>query len=148
MCFSKEGGIRMNRAELVEHVAQATGQPKSEVTRTLSALVYTVTAALAKGDKVTLVGFGTFERRMRKARTGRNPRTLAPLKIAAARVPAFRAGKELEDIVNGRTKQPTLVLAKPKASKPKSAKKAASKPAKKASKPAKKPAAKKAGKKR
>jgi len=147
MCFSKEGGIRMNRAELVEHVAQATGQPKSEVTRTLSALVYTVTAALAKGDKVTLVGFGTFERRMRKARTGRNPRTLAPLKIAAARVPAFRAGKELKDIVNGRTKQPTLVLAKPKASKPKSAKKAASKPAKKASKPAKKPAAKK-GKKR
>ena len=138
----------MNRAELVEHVAQATGQPKSVVTRTLSALVYTVTAALAKGDKVTLVGFGTFERRMRKARTGRNPRTLAPLKIAAARVPAFRAGKELKDIVNGRTKQPTLVLAKPKASKPKSAKKAASKPAKKASKPAKKPAAKKAGKKR
>src|SRR5277367_5298802 len=143
MCFSKEGGIRMNRAELVEHVAQATGQPKSEVTRTLSALVYTVTAALAKGDKVTLVGFGTFERRMRKARTGRNPRTLAPLKIAAARVPAFRAGKELKDIVNGRTKQPTLSLPKPKsASKSKSVKK--HKPAKKAAhKPAKKAAKKK-----
>jgi DNA-binding protein HU-beta len=133
----------MNRAELVEHVAQATGQPKSEVTRTLSALVYTVTGALAKGDKVTLVGFGTFERRMRKARTGRNPRTLAPLKIAAARVPAFRAGKELKDIVNGRTKQPTLVLAKPKAAKPKATKKAgAAKPAKKAAKPAKKVAKK------
>jgi DNA-binding protein HU-beta len=112
-------------------------------------LVYTVTGALAKGDKVTLVGFGTFERRMRKARTGRNPRTLAPLKIAAARVPAFRAGKELKDIVNGRTKQPTLVLAKPKASKPKPAKKAAAaKPAKKAAKPAKKSAAKKGGKKK
>src|SRR5437660_787731 len=83
----------MNRAELVEHVAQACGQPKSEVSRTLSALIYTVTGALSKGDKVTLVGFGTFERRMRKARTGRNPRTLAPLKIAAAKVPAFRAGK-------------------------------------------------------
>ena len=82
----------MNRAELVEMVAKATGQPKSEVTRTLSAFVHTITGALAKGDKVTLVGFGTFERRMRKARTGRNPRTLAPLKIAAARVPAFRAG--------------------------------------------------------
>src|SRR5215470_11718957 len=122
----------MNRAELVEHVAKATGQPKSEVTRTLSALVYTVTAALARGDKVTLVGFGTFERRMRKARTGRNPRTLAPLRIAAARVPAFRAGKELKDIVNGRAKQPTLVLAKPKAAKP--AKKAAAKPAKKSKK--------------
>src|SRR5271156_6616840 len=128
----------MNRAELVENVAKATGQPKSEVTRTLSAFIHTITGALAKGDKVTLVGFGTFERRMRKARTGRNPRTLAPLKIAAARVPAFRAGKELKDIVNGRAKQPNLVLAKPKASKP----------AKKAAKPAKKskPAAKKTAK--
>jgi DNA-binding protein HU-beta len=135
----------MNRAELVDHVAGATGQPKSEVSRTLSALIYTVTGALSKGDKVTLVGFGTFERRMRKARTGRNPRTLAPLRIAAAKVPAFRAGKELKDIVNGRSKQPSLSLAKPaKAAKP--AKKAA-KPAKKA-KPAAKKAAKKGGKKR
>lgn len=138
----------MNRAELVEHVAKATGQAKSEVTRTLSAFIHTVTGALAKGDKVTLVGFGTFERRMRKARTGRNPRTLAPLKIAAARVPAFRAGKELKDIVNGRSKQPTLVLAKAKAAAKPAAKKAAAKPAKKAAaKPAKK-AVKKGGKKR
>ncbi len=136
----------MNRAELVESVASATGQPKSEVSRTLSALIYTVTGALAKGDKVTLVGFGTFERRMRKARTGRNPRTLAPLKIAAAKVPAFRAGKELKDIVNGRAKQPTLSLAKPKTT-AKPAKKAAAKPVKKAAKPAKK-AVKKGGKKR
>src|ERR1700733_12248801 len=128
----------MNRAELVEHVAKATGSPKSEVTRTLSALIHSVTAALSKGDKVTLVGFGTFERRMRKARTGRNPRTLAPLRIAAAKVPAFRAGKELKDIVNGRAKQPSLSLAKPaKAAKP--AKKAA-KAAKKTSKPAAKKA--------
>lgn len=138
----------MNRAELVEHVAKATGQAKSEVTRTLSAFIHTVTGALAKGDKVTLVGFGTFGRRMRKARTGRNPRTLAPLKIAAARVPAFRAGKELKDIVNGRSKQPTLVLAKAKAAAKPAAKKAAAKPAKKAAaKPAKK-AVKKGGKKR
>src|SRR5277367_4840219 len=138
-----KGGNRMNRAELVETVAQTTGQPKTEVTRTLSGLVHTITGALSKGDKVTLVGFGTFERRNRKARTGRNPRTLAPLKIAAAKVPAFRAGKELKDIVNGRSKQPTLVLAKPKtASKSKSVKK--HKPAKKAAhKPAKKAAKKK-----
>jgi DNA-binding protein HU-beta len=137
----------MNRAELVEHVAKATGQPKSEVTRTLSAFVHTITGALAKGDKVTIVGFGTFERRNRKARTGRNPRTLAPLKIAAARVPAFRAGKELKDIVNGRAKQPMLVLAKAKAaSHAKPAKKAAAKPAKKATKPAKKATHKKAKK--
>lgn len=135
----------MNRAELVENVAKTTGQAKSEVTRTLSAFIHTITGALSKGDKVTLVGFGTFERRNRKARTGRNPRTLAPLKIAAARVPAFRAGKELKDIVNGRAKQPTLVLAKAKAAKP--AKKAAAKPAKKAAKPAKK-AVKKGGKRR
>ena len=131
----------MNRAELVENVAKATGTPKSEVTRTLSAFIHTITGALAKGDKVTLVGFGTFERRMRKARTGRNPRTLAPLKIAAARVPAFRAGKELKDIVNGRSKQPNLVLAKPKAAAAKPAAKKAAKPAaKKAAKPAKKAA--------
>jgi DNA-binding protein HU-beta len=137
----------MNRAELVEHVAQATGQPKSEVSRTLSALLYTVTGALAKGDKVTLVGFGTFERRMRKARTGRNPRTLAPLKIAAAKVPAFRSGKELKDIVNGRAKQPMLALAKPKAAPAKSAAKK-SKPIAKKSRPAPKKATKKGGKKR
>ena|SRR5438309_12097101 len=135
----------MNRAELVEHVASATAQPKSEVSRTLSALIYTVTGALSKGDKVTLVGFGTFERRMRKARTGRNPRTLAPLKIAAAKVPAFRAGKELKDIVNGRSKQPALSLAHP--AKSAKAPKKAGKAAKKAHKPAGKKAAKK-GKKR
>src|ERR1700692_2796069 len=132
----------MNRAELVDDVASATGQPKTKVTRTLSGLVHIITAALSKGDKVTLVGFGTFERRNRKARTGRNPRTLAPLRIAAARVPAFRAGKELKDIVNGRVKQPSLALPKPKAkSKAKSAKK--HKPVKKAAhKPAKKVAKK------
>lgn len=137
----------MNRAELVEKVAKATGQPKSEITRTLSAMLHTVTGALAKGDKVTLVGFGTFERRMRKARTGRNPRTLDPLRIPAAKVPAFRAGKELKDIVNGRMRQPSLQLAKGKAA-PKAAakKKAASKPAARKAKPAKK--AKKGGRRR
>ncbi len=130
----------MNRAELVEYVAKATAQPKTEISRTLSGFVHTITSALSRGEKVTLVGFGTFERRSRKARTGRNPRTLAPLKIAAAKVPAFRAGKELKDIVNGRAKQPILALAKAaKSAKP--AKKAA-KPAKKASKPAKKTAKK------
>lgn len=135
----------MNRAELVDAVAKATEQPKSEVSRTLGALIHCVTSALSKGDKVTLVGFGTFERRQRKARTGRNPRTLAPLRIAAAKVPAFRAGKELKDIVNGRAKQPSLSLAKPKAHKPE--KKAAAKVTKKASKPVAKKTAKK-GKKR
>ena len=131
----------MNRAELVDSISSATGQPKSEVTRTLTALLHTVTGALSKGDRVTLVGFGTFERRQRKARTGRNPRTLAPLKIAAAKVPAFRAGKELKDIVNGRTKQAALNVAKAKPAAKPAAKKAAAKPA------AKKAVAKKSGKK-
>src|SRR5271170_8512036 len=95
----------MNRAELVEYVAKATAQPKTEISRTLSGFVHTITSALSRGEKVTLVGFGTFERRSRKARTGRNPRTLAPLRIPASRVPAFRAGQELKDVVDGRSRQ-------------------------------------------
>jgi DNA-binding protein HU-beta len=92
----------MNRAELISEIAELTAQPKTEVGHTLSAIIHTVTSALSKGDKVTLVGFGTFERRNRQARTGRNPRTLAPLRIPSSRVPAFRAGQELKDIVDGR----------------------------------------------
>ena len=95
----------MNRAELVSEIAELTGQPKTEVGATLKALIHTMTGALAKGEKVTLVGFGTFERRTRQARTGRNPRTLAPLRIPASRVPAFRAGQELKDVVDGRSRQ-------------------------------------------
>lgn len=95
----------MNRAELVSEIAELTGHPKSEVSTTLKALFHSVTSALSKGDKVTLVGFGTFERRTRQARTGRNPRTLAPLRIPASRVPAFRPGQELKDIIDGRQRQ-------------------------------------------
>lgn len=95
----------MNRAELINEIAQTTGQPKIEVSKALTGIFHTITAALSKGDRITLVGFGTFERRARQARTGRNPRTLAPLKIPASRVPAFRAGQELKDVVDGRAKQ-------------------------------------------
>ena len=87
----------MNRADLISEIAELTGQPKSEVGTTLTAIIHSVTSALSKGDKVTLVGFGTFERRNRQARTGRNPRTLAPLRIPSSRVPAFRAGQELKE---------------------------------------------------
>ena len=90
----------MNRAELVENVAKATGQAKSEVTRTLSAFIHTITGALSRGDKVTLVGFGTFERRMRKARTGRNPKTGESIQIAASKSAKFKAGKTLKDSLN------------------------------------------------
>lgn len=97
----------MNRAELISEIAEMTGQPKTQVSATLSALLHTVTGAVQKGEKVTLVGFGTFERRTRQARTGRNPRTLAPLKIPASKVPAFRAGQELKDVVNGKSRPKT-----------------------------------------
>jgi DNA-binding protein HU-beta len=95
----------MNRAELISDIADLTGQPKTEVGTTLTGILHSITSALSKGEKVTLVGFGTFERRNRQARTGRNPRTLAPLRIPSSRVPAFRAGQELKDIVDGRSRQ-------------------------------------------
>ena len=95
----------MNRAELISEIADLTGQPKTSVGMALNAIIHSVTGALARGEKVTLVGFGTFERRTRQARTGRNPRTLAPLRIPASKVPAFRAGQELKDVVDGRNRQ-------------------------------------------
>ncbi len=95
----------MNRAELISEIAELTGQPKIIVSETISTFLHTITGAVSKGEKVTLVGFGTFERRNRQARTGRNPRTLAPLRIPSSRVPAFRAGQELKDIVNGNIRQ-------------------------------------------
>ncbi|MGD9680770.1 MAG: HU family DNA-binding protein [Candidatus Obscuribacterales bacterium] len=112
----------MNRAELITEIADLTGQPKTQVSATLSAMLHSITGAVAKGEKVTLVGFGTFERRTRQARTGRNPRTLAPLRIPASKVPAFRAGQELKSIVNGKARQKNW--ATPSASKPKAKKKA------------------------
>ena len=116
----------MNLAELISEIAELTGQPKTEVGMTLTCLLHSVTSALSKGEKVTLVGFGTFERRNRQARTGRNPRTLAPLRIPSSRVPAFRAGQELKDVVDGRSKLKSFQT--PKATSP--AKKTTSKVAK------------------
>jgi DNA-binding protein HU-beta len=122
----------MNKADLVDAIAGATGQTKLQVHNSVAAMLHTLTAALSKGDRVTLVGFGTFERRHRKARTGVNPQNpRQKLRIEAAKVPVFRAGQELKDIVDGRSKLPQL------------AKAAASKPKKAAAKP--KVAAKKAG---
>lgn len=114
----------MNRAELISEIAELTGQPKTIVSETISTFLHTITGAVSKGEKVTLVGFGTFERRNRQARTGRNPRTLAPLRIPSSRVPAFRAGQELKDIVNGNMRQKAYA-SQTKTSKPaaKSAKK-------------------------
>lgn len=94
----------MNRAELISHIQELTGQTKTEVGSTLTALLHSITSAVSHGEKVTLVGFGTFERRNRSARTGRNPRTLNPLRIPASKVPAFRAGQELKEVVDGKGK--------------------------------------------
>jgi nucleoid DNA-binding protein len=89
----------MNKSELVDKVAAKTGESKSTVGGVLDATLDTITDALASGDKVAFTGFGTFERRHRKARMGRNPQTGAEVPIAAANVPAFKAGKSLKDAV-------------------------------------------------
>jgi len=89
----------VNKGELIDAVASATGESKASVSNVLDATLGTISSALATGDKVTFTGFGTFERRHRKARMGRNPQTGQPVPIAAANVPAFKAGKALKDAV-------------------------------------------------
>lgn len=90
----------MNKAELINAIADETGLSKKDTEATLNSFVNVVTNALENKDKVQLVGFGTFETRERAAKTGRNPQTGAELKIAAATVPAFKAGKALKEKVN------------------------------------------------
>ena len=85
----------MNKSELVEAIAKQADVTKVQAEAVLNATVASVTKALKKGDKVQLVGFGTFEVRKRAARTGRNPKTGATIKIAARKTPAFSAGKSL-----------------------------------------------------
>ena len=85
---------------MIEQIAQAAEVSKSAAERAVDALVGAVKSCLKKGDMVTLVGFGTFYVGKRKAREGRNPRTGEALKIAAAKVPKFRAGKALKDAIN------------------------------------------------
>lgn len=114
----------MNRAELISEIANLSEQPKTVVSASVNAILHSITGALARGEKVTLVGFGTFERRNRQARSGRNPRTLAPLRIPASRVPAFRAGQELKDVVDGRARQKGWASATSKPAAKKAAKKA------------------------
>ncbi len=90
----------MNKAQLVEAIAKAADVTKTEAEKVLNATTCSITKALKKGDKVQLVGFGTFEVRKRAARTGRNPKTGEAIKIKASKVPAFSAGKSLKDSVN------------------------------------------------
>lgn len=89
----------MNKAELVTEVSERANVTKKDAERAVNAVVESIEAALTQGDKVSLVGFGTFEVRERAARVGRNPRTGATLEISSSRVPAFKAGKALKDSV-------------------------------------------------
>ena len=88
----------MNKGDLINEVAKATCS-KAEAGKAVKALLETITKALKKGDKVTLIGFGTFSVAKRSARTGRNPQTGKPIKIKAKKVPKFTAGKALKDSV-------------------------------------------------
>lgn len=88
-----------NKAELVSEVAEKTGFKKKEVAQALDALFGSIQEDLAKGSRVQLIGFGTFEVRHRAARKGRNPQTGAEIQIPASEVPAFKPGKALKDAV-------------------------------------------------
>ena len=87
----------MNKADLVAQIAEEAGLTKTQANTALNSFVDAVTKTLKKGDKVTLVGFGTFSVSKRAARTGRNPKTNEPIKIKAKKVARFKAGKELAE---------------------------------------------------
>jgi DNA-binding protein HU-beta len=90
----------MNKAELVDAVANAANLSKADAGRAVDAVVNSITSALKKGQQVSVVGFGTFAVKHRAARSGRNPRTGETIKINASNVPGFKAGKALKDAVN------------------------------------------------
>lgn len=90
----------MNKAELVDVIASVSNITKRDVEEVINKAMETIVKSVAKGEKVTLVGFGTFEARQRKARTGRNPKTNEPIHIPAKRVPGFKVGKEFSEAVN------------------------------------------------
>ena len=90
----------MNKAELVAAMAAKTGDTKKGTEEFVNALVDVVTATLKKGEKVQLVGFGSFEVRKRAARKGRNPQTGEEIKISASKSPVFKPGKAFKDLVN------------------------------------------------
>ena len=92
----------MNKTELIAEVAEKAGLSKKDAEAAVKAVIDSVTDALVDGDKVQLVGFGTFEVRARAARFGRDPRTGESMEIAASKAPAFKAGQALKDAVNGR----------------------------------------------
>jgi DNA-binding protein HU-beta len=111
--------MQMNKSELIEALAEKTGVSKVTAGKSIDALVGIITAAVAKGDDVALVGFGTFKPAKRAARLGKNPQTGEALKIAATTVPKFSAGATFKAAVAGKKTK--------KAAKPAAAKKSADK---------------------
>lgn len=92
----------MNKQELLSAMAEKTGLTKKDTEAALAAFISTVQDALKSGDKVQLIGFGSFEVRDRAERMGKNPLTGEAMKIPAAKVPAFKAGRALKDLVNNK----------------------------------------------
>ena len=90
----------MNKTELIAAAAEQTGLTKRDTEKVINAALDAITAALVKGDKVQVSGFGIFEVKEREARTGRNPRTGEPMEIAASKNPAFKASKTLKDAID------------------------------------------------
>ena len=98
----------MNRKELVDAIQKHTLVARTDVDKVLGSLIQHTQVAVKKGERVALVGFGTFERQDRKARTARNPRSGAPVKVKATKVPRFRAGQGFKDVVAGKATAPKL----------------------------------------
>jgi DNA-binding protein HU-beta len=90
----------MNKAELIDAVADAADISKAAAARSVDTVLEVITESLKSGNSVTLVGFGTFNTRRREARTGRNPRTGEPIQIGASNLAVFKAGKALKDALN------------------------------------------------
>jgi DNA-binding protein HU-beta len=102
----------LNRKELVDAIQKHTAVARTDVDKVLGSLIQHTQVAVKKGERVALVGFGTFERQDRKARTARNPRSGAPVKVKATKVPRFRAGQGFKDVVAGKATAPKLTPVK------------------------------------
>ena len=102
----------MNRKELVDAIQKHTQVARADVDKVLGSLIQHTQVAVKKGERVALVGFGTFERQDRKARTARNPRSGDPVKVKATKVPRFRAGQGFKDVVAGKATAPKLTPVK------------------------------------
>ena len=98
----------MNRKELVDSIQKHTQVARADVDKVLGSLIQHTQVAVKKGERVALVGFGTFERQDRRARTARNPRSGEPVKVKATKVPRFRAGQGFKDVVAGKAAAPKL----------------------------------------